>query len=146
MTTNPLPSNGLLKSLNKPIQIGQAILDISKVLMFDFHYDVMMPRYGHERLKLLMTDTDSLYYQISSPDPTFDVYKDLAEIQEHFDFSDYPKTHPLYSTTNKKVAGKMKGELAQYREMAAFAQFASDLDDDLLEGTARFEVRVTHFT
>ena len=99
-------------TLNKPIQIGQAILDISKVLMFDFHYDVMMPRYGHQRLKLLMTDTDSLYYQISSPDPTFDVYADLAEIKEHFDFSDYPKGHPLYCTANKKIAGKMKDDKA----------------------------------
>jgi len=83
-------------TLNKPVQVGQAILDISKWLMFNFHYDVMVPRYGSKNLKLLMTDTDSLVYEISSDDPQYDMYKDLESIKTEFDFSDYPKSHPLY--------------------------------------------------
>lgn len=98
--------------LNKPIQVGQAILDISKVCMFEFHYDVMLKHFGLENLKLLMTDTDSLVYEISSKDPNYDLYADLSNVKEHFDFSDYPDTHPLYSTDNKKIAGKFKDDKA----------------------------------
>jgi len=78
-------------TLNKPIQVGQAILDISKYLMFDFHYNTMLPKYGSENLKLLMTDTDSLVYEISSDDPQYDMYKDLESIKSEFDFSDYDR-------------------------------------------------------
>lgn len=99
-------------TLNKPVQVGQAILDISKWLMFKFHYDVMVPKYGSKKLKLLMTDTDSLVYEISSDDPQYDMYKDLESIKSEFDFSDYPKSHPLYSTSNKKTAGKFKDDKA----------------------------------
>jgi hypothetical protein len=75
--------------------------------MFDFHYDVMMARYGPEKLKLLMTDTDSLVYCVETPD----LYADLATMQHHFDFSDYSKTHPLHSTANKKAVGYFKDEM-----------------------------------
>jgi len=97
-------------TLNKPIQVGQAILDISKWLMFNFHYKVMLPKYGVKNLKLLMTDTDSLVYEISSNDPQYDMYKDLESIKSEFDFSDYPKEHPLHCTSNKKIAGKFKDD------------------------------------
>jgi hypothetical protein len=95
--------------LNKPIQVGQAILDLSKECMYNFHYRVMLPKFESD-LKLLMTDTDSLVYEISSSDPDYDMYKDLETIQQEFDFSDYPKEHPLYDPTNKKIAGKFKDD------------------------------------
>ena len=41
-----------------------------------------------------------------------DVYKDIAETKDEFDFSDFPKHHPLYDETNRKVTGKMKDEYA----------------------------------
>ncbi|KAK3734146.1 hypothetical protein QZH41_005662 [Actinostola sp. cb2023] len=71
--------------------------------MFDFYYNHINARYG-ERCQLLYTDTDSLLLEIE----TEDVYKDMAEDQDLYDTSDYPKDHTLHSTVNKKILGKMK--------------------------------------
>ena len=51
-------------TLNKPIYIGQCVLDDSKVLMADFHYNFMIEKIGYQNLNLLFTDTDSLCYEI----------------------------------------------------------------------------------
>lgn len=93
--------------LNKPVYVGAAILELSKIVMYDFHYNVMKPKYG-DNLNLLFTDTDSLMYQIY----TTDIYRDMMYFLDYFDTSGYNKNHPLYSTTNKKLVGKMKDELA----------------------------------
>ena len=92
---------------NKPIYVGFSILDLSKYLMYKFHYDVMKPIYK-DKIRLCYQDTDSLIYEIE----TEDIYKDMGKIKGHFDFSDYPKDHPLYDETNKKVIGKFKDELS----------------------------------
>jgi hypothetical protein len=91
---------------DKPIYVGMSILDLSKYLMYEFHYDVMQIKYG-ESLKLCYQDTDSLIYEIE----TKDIYKDMKSMKEWFDFSDYPKDHSLYDEKNKKVIGKFKDEL-----------------------------------
>ncbi|XP_061187991.1 uncharacterized protein LOC133196056 [Saccostrea echinata] len=91
--------------LNRPIYVGFSILELSKVLMYDFHYNYIKEKYGN-RAALCFTDTDSLCYDIS----TEDVYVDMMESQHCFDFSDYPVTHFLHSNVNKKVLGKMKDE------------------------------------
>jgi hypothetical protein len=91
--------------LNKPVYIGPCVLDLSKYLMSNYHYD-MKETYG-DRLKLLFTDTDSLCYQIQ----TEDIYKDMGAAAHLYDTSDYPRNHPLYSVDNKKVIGKFKDEL-----------------------------------
>ena len=75
--------------LNKPIYAGMAILDLSKLHMYRFHYDVIKQRYG-DRAKLLFTDTDSLCYQIE----TQNVFEDQNERAELFDLSNYPKDSP----------------------------------------------------
>ena len=54
----------------------------------------------------MFTDTDSLAYEVTG----HDLYAGMSEIKEQFDFSDYPKDHPLYSTENMKVIGKFKDE------------------------------------
>ena len=92
--------------LNKPVSSGFTILDLAKLTMFQFHYDVMRRKYGNRAI-LLYTDTDSLIYEIK----TEDVYRDMQQDLTHFDTSNYPKDHFLYSTRNAKVLGKFKDEV-----------------------------------
>ena len=49
--------------MNKLVYLSQAILDLSKTVMYEFHYDYMLPKYG-DNLKLCYMDTDSLVYDI----------------------------------------------------------------------------------
>jgi len=93
---------------NKPMYLGACILDISKQLIYEFHYNYIKTKYGN-RAKLLFTDTDSLSYEIQ----TKDFYKDIApDVDRWFDTSDYPKDHPcgIKSGVNKKVVGMFKDE------------------------------------
>ena len=95
---------------NKPVYVGQAILDLSKTLMFDFHYNYIKKKYQN-KAELLFTDTDSLMYEIR----TDDFYKDISQdIESKFDTSDYPKDHPsgILTGVNKKVIGMFKDEVA----------------------------------
>ena len=92
--------------LCKPIYTGFCILELSKLLMYQFHYGHIKKLYGN-RAKLLFTDTDSLCYLIE----TDDVYKDVQNNISWFDTSDFPADHPCFSLTNKKVLGKFKDEL-----------------------------------
>lgn len=91
--------------LNKPIAIGFSVLELSKIHMYEFHYDVIKKKYG-DNARLLFTDTDSLCYQIF----TDDLYEDMKKDSHLYDFSAYPKTHPCYDETNKKITGKFKDE------------------------------------
>jgi hypothetical protein len=91
---------------DKPLFVGQAILDISKLLMYQFHYNYIKARYG-DRALLLYTDTDSLVYLIQ----TENVYDDMKRDEHLFDFSEYPAEY--HSDQNKKVIGKFKDELAE---------------------------------
>ena len=95
---------------NKPVYVGQAILDLSKLLMFDFHYNYIKEKYK-DRAELMFTDTDSLLYHIH----TDDFYKDIScDIKDKFDTSDYPLIHPsgIQTGVNKKVIGMFKDEVA----------------------------------
>ena len=96
--------------MNKPVYLGQAILDLSKIVMYEFHYDYMVPKYGLEKLKLCSMDMDSLVYDIK----TEDFYEDIAnDVEARFDTSGYSKTDVrlLPISLNKKVIGLMKDEL-----------------------------------
>ena len=101
-----LEAKRLTITLDKPIYTGFTVLELSKHLMYDFHYNHMMKKYGSDNAKLLFTDTDSLTYHITTPD----VYQDMLEDQVLYDTSNYPKDHPLFSNRNKKVIGKFKDE------------------------------------
>ena len=93
---------------NKPVYVGMCILDVSRTLMYDFHYNYIKPKYNDKAL-LLMTDTDSLCYEIE----TEDFYKDISsDVESKFDTSAYPKNHPsgIKTGVNKKVIGMMKDE------------------------------------
>ena len=93
--------------MNKPVYLGQAILDLSKMVMYEFHYDYMVPKYGLEKLKLCYMDTDSLVYDIK----TEDFYADIADdVPARFDTSGYCPNRPYSVGLNKKVIGLMKDE------------------------------------
>ena len=91
--------------MNKPVYLSQAILDLSKTIMYDY----MKLKYDDRNLKLCYMDTDSLIYEIC----TEDFYKDIArEVRTRFDTSAYiPGSRPLPAGLNKKVIGLMKDEL-----------------------------------
>ena len=96
--------------MNKPVYLSQAILDLSKIVMYEFHYDYMVPKNGLEKLKLCYMETDSLVYDIK----TEDFYEDIAnDVEARFDTSGYSKTdfRPLPISLSKKVIGLMKNEL-----------------------------------
>ena len=68
---------------NKPIYLGQAVLDLSKTLMFEFWYDYLKLMYG-DKIRLCYTDTDSFIMHIK----TDDFYKDIsADVDKWFDTS-----------------------------------------------------------
>ena len=95
--------------MNKPIYLGQAILDISKILMYEFLYDCLIPKYG-DKVKLCYMDTDSFIILLE----TEDFYKDIAkDVNKWFDTSGYDKkdNRALPIAINKKVFGTQKDEL-----------------------------------
>ena len=98
---------------DKPIYLGMCILDLSKSLMYDFHYNYIKQKYS-QKAKLLMTDTDSLMYEIE----TEDFYKDInPDVHRLFDTSNFPEDHSSGITTgvNKKVIECSKMKLVENR-------------------------------
>jgi hypothetical protein len=91
--------------LNKPIFTGFCILELSKVIVFNFWYNILKKRFG-DKVRLLYIDTDGLTVEIE----THDVYADLAKMKKHFDFSKWPVDHPLHSMKNRLVPGYIKEE------------------------------------
>ena len=96
--------NKVTSTLNKRAYIGICMLELSKVLMYEFHYDYLKNKYDNNS-RLLFTDTDSLMYEIK----TEDVYKDFSNDKEMFDFSNCSNN---CDNSNKLVVGKMKDETA----------------------------------
>ena len=99
------------KQLNKPISTGFSILELSKITMYNYHYNYILPKYGNNA-KLLFTDTDSLCYEII----TDDLFQDMKNDSYMYDLSEFPKDFKtkngtiMYDETNKKVLEKMKLE------------------------------------
>ena len=99
---------GKVKVMKKPVYLGQVILDLSKIMTYEFHYDYMKPKYDVENLKLCYMDTDYLVYEIK----TEDFYADIADdVPARFDTSGYIPDRPLPISLNKKVIRLMKDEL-----------------------------------
>ena len=93
--------------MNKPIYLGLSILEISKILMYEFWYDYIKPKYN-DNVRLCYMDTDSFIMNIK----TNDFYKDISDDVGHrFDTSNYEVNRPLPIGKNKKVIGLMKDEL-----------------------------------
>ena len=94
--------------MNKLVYLGQAILDLSKIVMCEFHYDYMKRKYNDDKLTPCYMDMDSLIYSIE----TDDFYKDIADdVKDRFDTSGHNSSRSLPVGLNKKVIGLMKDEL-----------------------------------
>ncbi|XP_070171333.1 uncharacterized protein [Polyergus mexicanus] len=93
---------------NKPIYVGMCILDISKIRLYEFHYEYMLPLY-RDKCRIMYTDTDSLIYRVECED----VYENMKRDIDRFDTSDYA-TDNAYGMplANKKIPGAMKDENA----------------------------------
>ena len=87
--------------LNKPNYVGMAISDSSKLFMYELYYDVLKEKHN-DKIKLAYTDTDSFVIHLE----TDDLYKDLKQINDHMDFSDYDTQHDNFDVSNQKVLGK----------------------------------------
>ena len=93
--------------MNKPIYLGLAILSLSKILMDDYWYYEMKPKYK-DRIRLCYMDTDSFIMHIK----TEDFYKDIADdVEKKYDTSNYTAERALLVGKNKRVIGMMKDEL-----------------------------------
>ena len=90
-------------TLNRSEYVGMCIFDLSKVLMYEFHYDYIKNKYSNNS-RLLFTDPDSLMYEIK----TEDVYEDFRKDKEMFDFSNYSAESKYYDDSSKVVVGKVK--------------------------------------
>ena len=130
---------------NKPVYLGQAILDLSKTLMYEFHYDYMRPRYGI-KVKLCYMDTDSFVYEIE----TEDFYRDIAkDVEKMFDTSGYSKDENRALAIRKKikkVIGLMKDELggkimtefvALRAKMYVYRKIDKKVEDKRCKGTKK---------
>ena len=92
---------------NRPIYVGMCVLDLSKLLLYEYYYGHIKPKYG-ANCSLLYTNTDSLLMHIKCND----FYKDMKENLDLYDTSNYLADHPCYSSKNKKIPGKLKDECA----------------------------------
>ena len=90
-------------TLNKPIYVEFAVLEISKWERCNFHYNFMIKKFN---TKLLFTDTDSLCYEIHGKN----IYEKIYKCKELFDLSNCPKSSECFCDENKKVVGKMEDE------------------------------------
>ena len=93
--------------MNKAIYLGLTILSLSKILMYDYWYNEMKPKYKN-KIRLCYMDTDSFIMHIK----TEDFYKDIADdVERMYDTSNYTVERPLPMGENKKKIGFMKDEL-----------------------------------
>ena len=92
--------------MDKAIYVGFAILELSKLHMYETYYDTLQPYFGQENLQLHYIDFDGMILSMR----TENIIKDLKNLEDIFDFSNLDENHELYSEKNKKVIGKFKIE------------------------------------
>ena len=101
-----IPEIKPILTLKKSIYVRFTVLELSTLLMYDFHYNFVK---NHFDAELLFTDTDSLAYEIKSEN----VYEEFFKHKHLFEFSNYPKESKFFDETNKKVIGKMKDKFGE---------------------------------
>ena len=84
--------------MDKPIYLGFAVLELSKLHMFETYYDKLQPYYGRENIQLHYIDTDAFVLSVN----TKDIINDLKNLEDIFDFSNLDEKHDLFSNNNKR--------------------------------------------
>ena len=92
--------------MDKAITIDFAVLELSKLHMYETYYDTLQPYFGQENLQLHFIDTDGMIWSMK----TKDIIKDLKILEDIFDFSNLDENHELFSNRNKKLNGKFENE------------------------------------
>ena len=92
--------------MDKPNYLGSAIIQLSKLHMYETYYDKLLHYFGQENLQLHYIDTDAFVLSVN----TKDIIEDLRNLEDLFDFSNFDKNHELFSNENKKIIGKFKFE------------------------------------
>ena len=125
--------------MNKPVYVGLSILELSKMLMYEFWYDYVKPKYG-KKAKLCYMDTDSFIAYIQ----TDHIYKDIAEdVETRVDTSNYELERPLPKGKNKKVIGLMKDELGR-KIMTKFVGLIAKTYSYLTDGGSEDKISKRH--
>ena len=129
--------------LDKPTYLGFAILELSKLHMYETYYDSLQPCFGQENIQLHYMDCDSFILSIKSEN----IIKDLKNLEDIFDFSKIDENHELYSERNEKVLGKFKIEtpknvfideyIALRSKMYAFKCKDKEEDKNKLKGISK---------
>ena len=113
--------------LNKPAYIGMYILELSKILMYEFHYNYIKNKYDNKS----KYDTNSLMYEIK----TEDVHEDFSSNKEMFDFSNYSTKSKYCNNSNKLVIGKIKDETCSVA-IKEFVRLKTTMYSFLVEGNS----------
>ena len=92
--------------MDKPIYLGFALIELSKLHMYETYYDKLQPYFGQEKIQFHYIDTDAFVLSID----TKDIINDSKNLEDIFDFSNLDENHELFSIKNKKVIGKFKIE------------------------------------
>ena len=93
--------------LNKPLGVGFAILELSKLFMYRSYYDVFVPHFGPKNISLCFSDTDSFLLRVK----TDNLIQDMKKMKDRFDFSKYPSDHVLYDNSKANRLFYFKDEL-----------------------------------
>ena len=137
--------------LDKPIYLGFAILELSKLHMYETYYDTLQPYFAQENLQLHYMDCDSFILSIKSEN----INKGLKKLEDIFDFSNIDENHELYSEKNKKVLGNFKIEtpknifidefIALRSKMYAFKCKDKEEDKNKLKGISKSQSKNIKF-
>ena len=92
--------------MDKAIYVGFAILELSKLHMYETFYDTSQPYFGQENLQLHYIDSDGMILSMN----TKDILNDLKNLEDIFVFSNLDETHELFSNKKKKIIDKFKIE------------------------------------
>lgn len=125
-------------SFCKPIYIGFSVLEVSKTLMYDYHYNVMKKHYK-DRITLMYTDTDSLVYNVK----TENFYHDLANnslLLDRMDTANLPRDHPCFIASRKKVPGYFSDE-TDGKTMTEFVALRAKSYAYTLEGKEKIKAK-----